>query len=312
MDISYLLWLQELRNAWGPGIENFFVVISNIGASSFLVMIPLILFWSVDKTSGSYVLAAFSGGQLINQLIKSTACVYRTWIRDARVIPAKGAIAGATGYSFPSGHTVMSSSIIGLVGWIYRAKCRLLQVLCWVFVALVMFSRNFLDVHTPQDVLVGLCVGVFVCWAFGRMRDYVEENPGKDMRLFMIAMFVNLAALIYFLVKPYPMDYVDGKLLVDPVKMNGDSLQAIGMFLGFVLSWFLERKFVRFSTKGLSVKTRVIRSILGVVFVGLMIVVTKKIFANTGVYVSHFIGGFVPSFFGVYVVPYVFVKGHLE
>jgi hypothetical protein len=42
------------------------------------------------------------------------------------------------------------------------------------------------------------------------------------------------------------MDYVDGKLLVDPQKMMNDSFKACGGFLGFLIGSYIERHFIKY------------------------------------------------------------------
>lgn len=54
------------------------------------------------------------------------------------------------------------------------------------------------------------------------------------------------AAIIYVNVKPYPMDYVDGKLIVDPKKMLADVYVAAGTLAGVALGYFIEKNFIKF------------------------------------------------------------------
>ena len=84
MDIQYLLWLQELKQALPSSVEQFFVIVSAIAASSALIVIPCVLYWCLDKRSGALALLAYGFSWLCNQLIKNTVCCYRPWIRDSR------------------------------------------------------------------------------------------------------------------------------------------------------------------------------------------------------------------------------------
>jgi len=54
------------------------------------------------------------------------------------------------------------------------------------------------------------------------------------------------ATLVYIKLKPYPMDYVDGKLLVDPQKMMPDTFKGCGGLLGLIIGSFIERRWVRY------------------------------------------------------------------
>ena len=72
-----------------------------------------IIYWAVSKDFGAYLMMGWSGNRLVNGALKVTACAYRPWIRDARIVPYGNAITTATGYSFPSGHTMNAASIFG-------------------------------------------------------------------------------------------------------------------------------------------------------------------------------------------------------
>ncbi len=73
-----------------------------------------------------------------------------------------------TGYSMPSGHTLMSfASAVFL-----HPRAGKLKVLVWVFAVLVSLSRVFIGVHYPSDVLVGALLGCLLglLWLYGEKR----------------------------------------------------------------------------------------------------------------------------------------------
>ena len=69
--------------------------------------------------------------------------------------------------------------------------------------------------------------------------------------------------LVYISLKSYPLDYDEaGKLLVDPAKMMKDGYKDAGRMLGVSLGWYLERRYIRFSTD-VPVLTKVTRCGVG-------------------------------------------------
>ena len=69
-----------------------------------------------------------------------------------------------TGYSFPSGHSMVSMAFFGLLIWMvwrYHRKDAMRVVWCVVFglvIAMVGISRVYLGVHYASDVIAGFCV----------------------------------------------------------------------------------------------------------------------------------------------------------
>ncbi len=152
MDIEYLLFLQRFRESINDSLTPFMEGIS-LFAVTYLIMIPVFVYWVVSKRKGLYTLVSYYLCCGFNAIVKLTVCAYRPWIRDARVHPAGDAITTATGYSFPSGHTVTAGPIYGglaVVSWSWK---KFVSVILGIFLLLTAFSRNYLGVHTPQDVL---------------------------------------------------------------------------------------------------------------------------------------------------------------
>lgn len=266
MDIQLLLFLQNLRESLPPFVESVFVAISAFVLSPLMLLIPCIVYWCVNRRVGTLTVFSFSLGVLCTSLVKCIACVYRPWIRSGDIRPSEAALPEATGYSFPSGHTQAATSIIGGIGYHFRRESKAVFVISWVLVVLVGFSRNFLGVHTPQDVLVGLCVGIGSIYGSIALLDWLEAHEGSESVFVAVCTIVTVAFSAFALLKPYPADMVDGKLLVDPQGMKNDCINSAAMAYGAMLGWFCERKTVRFEQTG-DLKTRVIRVLIGAVVV---------------------------------------------
>lgn len=245
-DIQYLLWLQEFRNATGGMFDEFFNALSKF-AVDILPFLPFVVFWGVDKKWGYYFLTAHWTGELVNGLIKLTVCAYRPWIRSDLIEPAGDSKVAATGYSFPSGHTRTATTIYGSIFIAQKDKRRWLSVVCAILILLTAFSRNFLGVHTPQDVVVAFFESVIVLFAVSFFSKKVSGNEKTLDVLTLIGIVVVIISIIYIQVKPYPMDYdAAGNLLVDPSKMMNDCFKAGGAFLGLLIGSYIERHFIHY------------------------------------------------------------------
>ncbi len=266
MDIDYLLFLQNIRNATGTALPEFLGVVSKIAVSELPVMMICFVYWALDRQAGKRIIGGFSLGLFMNGLLKLIFCVYRPWIRDARVLPYGDAKVAATGYSFPSGHSTWATGCFGGVGeWLRQQGRRILCVLFWGFAVLVYFSRNFLGVHTPQDVLVGFGATALSMFAVYKLEAWTDKDPKRDFYVMAAGLAVCVAAAIFYYVKPYPLDFsADGTLLVDPMKMIKDSFQGIGMLAGYVVCRAIERRGFDFDHV-LTMRERIACSVVGLI-----------------------------------------------
>ncbi len=258
-DLRYLLALQHFREAIGGAFNDLFVFLSDISYGVFIFMIACVLFWAADKRTGRAMFLNLGISRFLMQFLKLTFCVYRPWVRSAEIKPLET----ASGYSFPSGHAVTSSTNYGTLISRYR-KHMAFCVLMAVLIVLTMFSRNYIGVHTPQDVLVGALIGIAVVIGGSFAWRALEDHPKWDWLVPALGVLLSAAFLIYINFKTYPMDYDEaGKLLVDPQKMRKDGFKDVGRFLGITVAWFLEKKFVDFSTD-VPVGTKVTRCVFGI------------------------------------------------
>ena len=306
MDIEYLLFLQNFRISINDALTPFVEALSYF-AVSYIILLPAFVYWCLDKKKGIFIFFALRISHLINAAVKLTACVYRPWIKDARVIPAGNAIATAGGYSFPSGHTMMCVPIYGGMA-VYTKK---VKILCCLFVLLIlttMFSRNYLGVHTPQDVLVGLVLGVLSIYIAGRMFAYMDQHPEQENKVLTIGFLLGLAVFAYVNLKPYPMDYVDGKLLVDPKKMTIVAWGDIGGGMALIVAYYIEKHYVKFSVTGWNVKG-VTLCVIGLAILSLMIYGLKAIIVSyLGAHAGRLVYEVILTFYIVVLWPMVLKK----
>ena len=263
MDIEILLALQQFRNGAGAFLADFLSKMTFLGEVNSALLIMAVTYWCISKKIGSYLFWGWSGNRFVNGFLKVTACVYRPWIRDPRVVPYGDSMTTATGYSFPSGHTTNAASVFGGIA-VRKDMQKLLRIILGVLVVLVAFSRNYLGVHTPQDVLVGALTGLLVMWLTVRLMNWIEAHPQKDWMVLCAGIGIAVAIALYAGLKSYPADYsAEGVLLVDGAKMANDTFKGAGWGIAFFLGWFLERRFVGFSTD-VPAMTKILRFVVGV------------------------------------------------
>lgn len=127
-----------------------------------------------------WLVAAVPGGMLANLVLK--ALVHR-----AR--PGVDALVHAHGYSFPSGHTAAAAL---MAGWLVHAVFQGTRHAAWrcasvaaglALVGSVAFSRVYLGVHHPTDVLGAVLAGaawLFLCLALQRAWPVSGAQPAPN------------------------------------------------------------------------------------------------------------------------------------
>jgi hypothetical protein len=124
---------------------------------------------------------------------------------------------------------------------------RMFSVLLAAFVLLTGFSRNYLGVHTPQDVFVAISISVLSLIMAAELFKYLALHPEKEDLFLLGGLVFCCAALVYITFKPYPMTLnAEGKLIVDPQKMMNDGYGDLGKMMGFLIARYVEKTWIRF------------------------------------------------------------------
>lgn len=81
-------------------------------------------------------------------------------------------------YGFPSGHATTSA---GIATWLWLSFKNRFARICFVFFAMAMgYSRIYLGVHYPLDVLVGFALGVALVWLVRRVLQTHLQIPAHE------------------------------------------------------------------------------------------------------------------------------------
>ena len=173
MEGNILLWIQEnLRSAALTPVMEF---ITHLGDTAFIWIAMAAVFFVFKRTrmTGLQVLAALLGSLLINNLI------LKNFIARVRPYEVVGGLAllieKQPDWSFPSGHSASSFAAATVIflnhprtGWP-----------ALVLAALIAFSRLYVGVHYPTDVLFGALSGILTRTAVFRLRARAGKGPGR-------------------------------------------------------------------------------------------------------------------------------------
>lgn len=162
-----------------PANVAFATLFTNLGNTSVITIETIILF-IILITFRQYAYAWFTAGVMI------CANGYNWIIKHAveRRRPTIHHLVYADGYSFPSGHSVGSAALFGilivLTILLIRSKFwKSLLIIIWaLFPILIGYTRIFVHVHYPSDVLGGWIEGItFVLLGYALLyRYYIEPK----------------------------------------------------------------------------------------------------------------------------------------
>lgn len=265
--IDFLLFLQNIRIAQPEFIDKLFLSITIFGEFWLPTLICAIVYWCIDFKAGLYLFTLEGFNSVITHFLKMIACVYRPWVLSDKIHPSKLAVPFAKGYSFPSGHSAMSSSVLGGTAFILRRK----PIICILLICLILligFSRLWLGVHTPQDVVCGLLIGLASIFIVDRIINYAEKRQNRYLILaFILNITVALILLYICRFNTYRTDYVSGELLVNPAKSIYSTVVIYGYLLGLLNGAFLCRRFFPFDPHKTTIKNRITIGIIGSIFI---------------------------------------------
>lgn len=231
--MNFLWFLEGIRTSAGNG---FFQFVTCFGQEAFLLTIICAFYWCIDKTFACQLGLTYFASGLAVQSLKITFRIPRPWILDPDFRPVQSAVPHATGYSFPSGHTQGGTCLFAPLSMKTRKSfLKLLYIACFL---LIGFSRMYLGVHTPKDVICAMLISLAFSLIFSKFFSFFSRH----IRLLSIIM-----SLCAFFVLMYTVILMCFTEL--PAKYASDCIKASGAGLGFSAGLFLEQTKLHFSTE---------------------------------------------------------------
>lgn len=164
LEFDILYFLQSLHS---PLMDMFMKCVTSLGDKGILWIATGVSLMCFKKSRriGFCMLISLATGLLIgNTLLKNLFCRNRPcWVDESIVL----LIPKPRDYSFPSGHTLASFEAAVSI-WLYNRKWGTVFL---ILAALIAFSRMYLFVHFPTDVLAGMGLGILIAGMVHRMME---------------------------------------------------------------------------------------------------------------------------------------------
>lgn len=163
-----LLAIQSMRQDMLDALLVFYTTLGNAGLLWILISAGLVLYKPTRRAGLTALLALALGFLCTNVALKHLVGRERPWLNVPGLVPL---VAEHDPNSFPSGHTC--AAFAAGVAWAMGTDRRWLRVLCVGAAVCMGFSRLYVGVHYPSDVIAGALVGTLCAWLALRLTERI-------------------------------------------------------------------------------------------------------------------------------------------
>lgn len=237
--------IRAIQSIANPFLDETMCFISEVWNSETTYMLLLaVLFWVYDKRFVRYAVSILLLGRWFNNILKWNIGAERPPADQVRVICAETAPDPA----FPSGHSQLPMMVLGILALHFRKTWFTVSMAALIF--LIGFSRLYLGVHWPIDVLGGWTIGALMLVGFELSRGYWNGEKLSYKAQLTFAILLPLAVLgVTFALPVFP----------------HETWKLIGAWIGFSLGAVLEERFIGFDPRRATIPMQLVKVLVGVV-----------------------------------------------
>lgn len=245
------LWLLEgIRT---PFLDQLMQFITYFGQEIIIIAVICALYWCADKRFAYLLGFTYFTAGLCVQSLKITFRIPRPWGLNPDFHAVESAIPGATGYSFPSGHTQGATCLFFPLA--LKTRKFWTKFLCILAFLSIGFSRMYLGCHTPKDVLASMGISLLVSALIWHFQVFFLDDARHLKLIAAILAGLSLAVAAYSLI-------LMGNGTIE-VKYAADCCKAAGAGLGFAIGWYVERTRLNFDTRTGNIWSQILKLAAG-------------------------------------------------
>ncbi len=189
--LDLLLALKTIRNRV---LDGFSCAVTYLGSEEAYLGLIIIVYLCVSRRLGFRLLMMFALSAYAVSVLKELFATQRPFVMYPDIVHPL-ALSTADGYSIPSGHALLATVVWGYIAlqlgsWRWRLAAL-------AVIPLVSFSRVYLHVHWPADMLAGIAIGAGLLVVYVKV---LASTQKRELRLSPVVSGVVLAmtaALLY-------------------------------------------------------------------------------------------------------------------
>ncbi len=168
-DDRVLLWVHARATPWLGRAFNLIADTGGVGRTVPVLVVGAVMLATKRRLEATTVVGAAVIGQGLTYAIKALVARDRPNLFYVPNMP--------TDTSFPSGHALGSTILYGLFAiWLWRAGRRLPAAGLVAWIGLVSFSRIYVGVHHPTDVIASILIGTSFLAATVVIYDHLKSR----------------------------------------------------------------------------------------------------------------------------------------
>ena len=251
--IEFIVAVQAIRS---PLLDVFFQGVTFLGNAEFYLLLAPIFIWCVDYRLGARLGIVLLASSYVNEFAKNLLTQPRPCALEPEVC-----VVDAEGYGIPSGHSQNAVVFWGIIAhWVGQAWAWTAAILIMV---LIGFSRVYLGVHFPTDVLAGWAIGIVILGTYLALGKRIEKWLGGLPLTVQVSLAVSLPLLL---------------LAIQPSDVM---VQVTGALMGIAVGVALAIRYLDFDAGG-PLWQRAVRFLLGVAVVAAIFFGLRLIFPSEG------------------------------
>ena len=296
-----------------PTLDTIMEFFTFLGKIEFYMLFITFLYWIVDPSLGFRVFMVLLSTDIVSTSFKQILHQPRPyWISDVQHLGAE-----ETSYGIPSSHASDSLAVWGYLA--YQIRKRWMWIASIAIIMLISFSRLYLGVHFPHDLIAGWLIGLVVLLLFVKFEKQISTHLQMQSQTyqigfgFVMSIIIIIVGVILRLIIAGTSDPESWAHYASEARSLTFYFTLAGLLFGAIAGYSMMKSKANFQVKG-SWGMKLGRYLVGIVGVVIAMYGLDMLFSliagdeNVLGYILRYIRYGATAFWGLFGAPWLFLK----